>query len=355
MHIGMIRLSSMGDLIIQTPWISRIKLFNPNIKITVVTFENFKGILDGHPHIDNIHYLPRLKGMDDIKQLMSLSKKLDRDCDIVFDLHGTLRAKLMKFFMWRTPLVRVYKRTFLRWLLVKFKIDWLKKLEGQQFRTINDFSFLFNCDANIDQLTQFLQEKCSNSSLGVTSVAQSFSKKDIQKEKYLVFSPVASFETKRWPMGKVLNLLKLVLKEPHLNDYRIYILAGAADSYIDELMIPEIIDTNRVVNLQGETSLSQTLDIIKNATLCFTNDTGSLHMAEALGVKSLCIFGATSESFGFRPHLKKSISLSAANVKCRPCSATGSKKCVMASYLCMDGVSETEVLVMIRKMLEDDL
>jgi ADP-heptose:LPS heptosyltransferase len=46
-------------------------------------------------------------------------------------------------------------------------------------------------------------------------------------------------------------------------------------------------------NLCGSTTLPQLIDLLKGCALLLTNDTGTMHLADALGIPVVAIFGST--------------------------------------------------------------
>ena len=156
MHVVLIRFSSMGDVVLQSPLIAWLKFKFPKIKITFVTSNEFKGFVEGHDLIDNVITHSRKSGMDDIQELKNVAKQIkELKPDFIIDLHNTLRAKLIRFYCKTIPSVKVYKRTLLRNLLIWFKIDLLKKLKSHHERIIEDFQFLFSTDYDRDELETF--------------------------------------------------------------------------------------------------------------------------------------------------------------------------------------------------------
>ena len=51
----------------------------------------------------------------------------------------------------------------------------------------------------------------------------------------------------------------------------------------------------RVVNFAGQTSLRSFLDLVAGCGLMLTNDSGAMHVAYAMGVPSVTVFGSTDE------------------------------------------------------------
>ena len=90
--------------------------------------------------------------------------------------------------------------------------------------------------------------------------------------------------------------------------------------------------------LSGKTSIRELMCILKRCAVIVTNDTGPMHMAQALGVPVVAIFGATdpeatSPSGGEQ-------SLVHANVRCAPCLL---RSCPI-DHRCMTGISTGQVM-----------
>jgi heptosyltransferase-2 len=354
MHFVLIRFSSLGDIILQSPIFSWLQSQFPNCKITFITSEEFSSLVKGHPYIDEVRTIKRLKGSEDIKQLMNLSKVIQDElkADIIIDLHNTLRAKLIRFFSFKTPSIVVFKRGLLRFLLIRFKINFLSKLESHHERVINDIRFILNKELNASELSQFNKSKTGIENIGLSTVPKSFTKtKVIVDGDYIAISPIASFETKRWPMESFKIFLETFLRNEKYSHLKVVLVAGPNDTYCDEMISQFVGNSLRFVNLQGKTTLEETSMVLARAKVCVTNDTGTGHITEAFGNPVIAIFGPTSESFGFKPHLALSKSVSIKEW-CRPCSGTGSKKCFRKEQYCMTGISPEFVLTELEKTLE---
>lgn len=348
----------MGDVILQTPWIAWLKNLYPKFTITFITLDIFSDFVKDHPFIDNVILIKRKRGKEDLKQLLKLSQDLKKNysVDLIMDFHGTLRSGLLSFFCFSIPTLKIYKRSFQRWILVKFKWDQLKNLESHHSRLIIDFCFLFDEKAEINKLQDFLSSRAKVQNIGLTNISASFNnleslKLDSCDFDYIVLSPVASFASKRWPMEKVKLLIADFLSQENFSHLNIVILGGKDDTYCGKEFSDSCIETERLINKQGQTSILETVAYIKKAKACITNDTGAAHIAESLGVPVVSLFGATSESFGFRMHLAQSINISIP-LACRPCSQTGKKDCFQASHLCMEGIEVKTVLNSLRIILE---
>lgn len=314
MQIVVIRFSSMGDIVLQTSFLKWLRTNYPQAKINYIVADEYKSLLSSSEYIDQVIGLNRKNG---IRELFRIKEIIEQQlkADIVFDLHNTLRGKILKILCCKTLFIPVDKNSFARNLLVRTKINLLKDQESIHYRYINDFAFMSGKDV-------------SNKDYPMTRLGEFKS-----TEKFIIVSPVASFENKIWPLDNYRRLIEKILSEPRFEEYQIRILGGPSDAYCSEV----VVDDSRVENLQGKLNLAETRDLISRATLTITNDTGVGHISESYNVPVIAFFGPTVKEFGFAPHLPKSVVLEA-STPCRPCSTTGKDPCSQKSLLCMEEI-----------------
>ncbi len=104
---------------------------------------------------------------------------------------------------------------------------------------------------------------------------------------YYVFAPGAEFGgSKRWPAGHYAALAGL-LDAPCL-----LLGSGKEAPLCDE--IAAAAPSGRCVNLAGKTSLIDAFALIAGARSLVSNDSGLMHVAAALGIPQVALFGSTS-------------------------------------------------------------
>jgi heptosyltransferase-2 len=96
----------------------------------------------------------------------------------------------------------------------------------------------------------------------------------------------------------------------------------------------------------GETTLKQTSALIERCTLLVSNDSGLMHVAAAMKVPVVAIFGPTSfgrsSPYGTRHLIVK------ADVECRPCYRGGAIDC--DNLRCLNRISVDDVVDAVRKL-----
>ena len=334
MHILITRFTSLGDVVIQTAFVNAIKKSYPNVFISFVTMKPFASLLEGHSNIDYVFGYEKKKGLEDIKSLKSIPKKIESETkttiDAIIDLHGTSRSFILKFLNPQITCLNIDKRRLERFAFINLKTNLLKRTKSHQKRLAYDLSGLLNL--NLDESITSLNE------------GSPYNKKELGD--YIVLAPIASFAPKRWGIENYSKVIDLFLKDKSLENFKVVILAGASDDYVDQIDI----NSDRVVNLKGETNLSEVKAIIKNAKLVLGNDTGMGHIAEAFNIPSLVIFGPTHKDLGFGTYRENSKVIDV-DLWCRPCSGTGKKKCFRKEQYCMSLISPDRVMQEIKGAL----
>lgn len=104
--------------------------------------------------------------------------------------------------------------------------------------------------------------------------------------------------------------------------------------------------SSRIVNLAGLTSLRELAALISLCDVLLTNDSGPMHIADALGTKILSLFGSTSEIVTGPYRTGKVIHK---HVECSPCY----QRTCPIDFRCMKRISAEEVYRELHAILED--
>ena len=98
-----------------------------------------------------------------------------------------------------------------------------------------------------------------------------------------------------------------------------------------------------IVNLIGQTDLSELMGVLAGCEACVSNDTGAMHLASALGVPVVALFGPSDER-ATSPMGRHELLVHA--VRCRPCLL---RDCPI-DHRCMRGISTTDVLETVSRL-----
>ena len=126
--------------------------------------------------------------------------------------------------------------------------------------------------------------------LNAADIAPTLNDLGLRQGAYVVFAPGAEFgPAKRWPAAHFAELAaKLSLPVVLLG-------SGKEAALCDEIAAPvNATQAGKCLNLAGKTSLPQALGLIAASRSTVSNDSGLMHVAAALGVPQVAIFGSSS-------------------------------------------------------------
>lgn len=95
-----------------------------------------------------------------------------------------------------------------------------------------------------------------------------------------------SFE-RRWPSENFIQLTQWLIERYQV---RMVFIGGSSErGYVEEIL--KFLPPTRVMNVAGETNLSQLIALLQRATLFIGNDSGPLHLAVSVGLPTVSFFG----------------------------------------------------------------
>lgn len=125
------------------------------------------------------------------------------------------------------------------------------------------------------------------------------------------------------------------------------VFGGAEDREICEKVFNDTGDVANKANLCGGISLRQFMAIANELSLFVTNDSGPMHIASALGVPTVAVFGSTE------PRLTGPLNALSRVVRRQvPCSPCFKRECVFGHYDCLASITADTVLSASRELLK---
>ncbi len=296
--ILVIRLSSFGDVVLTFPFLNELRRLYANAQIDFVVKEQYSELVKLHNGVDNI-----IVYSEGIKQNLN-----ENNYDVVFDLQSNLKSR--GILPSNSKVFRVRKETSKKHLLVYTKINLLEEPIPVYRKYLNALK-QFNNSAN----TEFTESKLKTS------------KTNFIQGNYAVVSPSSKHFTKRYPKELYIELLK---------DLSVKIVLTGDNNETDKGICGYLESKlKNSLNLCGKLNFSELAGLISESEFVLCNDSGVLHLAEALGKKTFVTFGSTVKEFGFYPRLDTTEVFEVLGLKCRPCSHIGRSKCPKGHFKCM--------------------
>jgi heptosyltransferase-2 len=310
--ILVIRLSSIGDIILTTPVLRSLKAAWPDARIDYCTKVPFISLLSANPRLSAVY---------------TIEEPPSGSYDLVVDLQNNLRSRAIVHALRAAHQVHYRKANWKKWLLVQCKINLYGSCRSVVERYLDAVRELGAAgDLQGCELYPSLAEK---------AFARSFFT-DGQKTLALCFG--AKHLTKRYPPQGFAAIISLLLREAPL---QVLLLGGKEDApQAAEIMnsLPALYRP-QVINLAGSCSLMQTAALLERSDAVLCNDTGLMHMASAFGKKLFVLFGSSSSAFGFLPYQTPFELFEVEGLRCRPCSHIGRDSCPKGHFRCMNDLS----------------
>ncbi|MBZ0200441.1 MAG: lipopolysaccharide heptosyltransferase II [Ignavibacteriaceae bacterium] len=304
--ILIVRFSSLGDVLLTSPFIRSLKKQFPNLIIDFVVKESYKDILVNNPYINKLYTLPSQKD----KLLQFAIDLYENNYDLIVDLQNNFRSSsLIKKLNGRKTVFN--KRTILKFLLVKFKINMLKdepQIPLRYAETIPGFKL----DPG-----------------GLDLFGNKMPNKKLEANNNLIgFCPGSRHFTKMWPKEYFIELGNILSKA----GYRIVLFGGKSDKVICSELHSAITNS---LSLCGDDDILQIAADMQMCKLVVCNDSGLMHAACAVKIPVIVFFGSTVKEFGFTPYKNKNLILENNSLSCRPCSHIGRASCPKGHFKCM--------------------
>jgi ADP-heptose:LPS heptosyltransferase len=313
-----IRFSSIGDIVLTTPIIRCVKLQLTNCELHFVTKNAFKDTLIHNTQIDKLYSFK-----NDVSEIITDLKK--ENYDVIIDLHHNLRSLKLKLALGKKA------HSFNKLNIEKFLAVNFKKLNSlpnthiidRYFETVKPLGVL-NDGSGLDY---FISDNDH------FNLRDKF--KELHSDEFIALVVGGSYYTKQIPLSKLKEICNSTSKQ--------FILLGGK---IDKSIAVELTKAcPNVVNACGELTLNQSAYVIKIAESVVTSDTGLMHIASAFQKRIFSLWGNTIPEFGmypYQPHPESKI-LEVKNLKCRPCSKLGYKKCPKGHFKCMNEIDVNQI------------
>ncbi len=301
-----IRLSSIGDIVLTSPVIRCLKQQVKDAEIHYLVKKQFIDTIKNNPYIDKIHTFD-----GNLKKTIEELKK--ENFDHIIDLHKNFRSIRIRNKL-RVPDLTFNKLNVEKWFAVKLK---RKALLPDVHIVDRYFEAILPFDVKNDGkgLDYFINSETDAIKLPY--------------EKFIVFVTGAKHATKQIPTEIATKILSKV-KHP-------VILLGSKEDIAISEKITQGVKDKKITNLTGKLTLNQSAYVISQSTGIITPDTGLMHIASAYKKPIASVWGNTIPEFGMYPYKPDSRSkiFEVKNLKCRPCSKLGYKKCPKGHFNCM--------------------
>jgi len=355
----------LGDAVMTTPAIQRLREACPDSHISLLTHEKLRDLWEAHPHIDRVETFASGEGVGSIARRL---KSGNHDLGVTFPNSPRTALEL-----WRAdiPLRVGYRASWRRWLLTDAvsrsgEVVHMRKRSEAEIRRLIDGSgadaapaipaashhihHYLRLVAAIGASPEPVAPLIEVPEGAVAEFREAFLPESVSVARWLGLNPGAEYgPAKRWPARRFIEAAVRMSREVGCG----WIVFGAKGDRETEAIAAEIAAqcaTGQVLCLVGRTTLAQLCAGLRVCDAVLTNDSGPMHVAAALGTPVVVPFGSTSiELTGPGLPGDSTHRLLSAEAPCAPCFL---RECPV-DFRCMEGISVERVVGALNEVLAD--
>ena len=159
----------------------------------------------------------------------------------------------------------------------------------------------------------------------------------------LALCPGAEFGgAKCWPALHYAQLADAYAEQ----GWTVVLFGSANDTKVAKSVLASSHRPDAMVDLTGKTSLDEAVDLLSLARAVVSNDSGLMHIAAALGVPTVVVYGPTSPTF--TPPLSNRAVVLASEIDCAPCFQ---RECPLGHHECMSQLPVQRVVDALDELL----
>jgi heptosyltransferase-2 len=322
-RIAVLRLSSLGDVVLTLPVVHALARAWPDADLHYWVKEEYADLVRFDPAVGHVRALE--KDASRLEDLVSMSAELE-DCDLIVDLHGNSRTRVLTFRQ-KAPVLRVrsHRWTRERWVRARWTRPPRPPHASERYA------------ATLAPLGLAAPEPPH---VTIDGSSEAWAREHwtalAGERPRVVLCPGARHATKQWPEDRWVELderleragcARLVLSTP-----------------AERRALPRL--AARIGSAAGAAwhaeSLARAAGILGEATVAVTHDSGLMHLAAARGCCVVAIFGSTSPVLGFAPR-GEGHAVICRDLSCQPCTLHGRERCPLGHLRCLTTIEPGEV------------
>jgi len=320
-----VKLRHHGDVLLAAPVLSVLKAHSPAIEVDALVYDDTAPMLAGHPALARLHTVGRRW-----RSLGALARLRHEKA-----LFGELRARRYDLLLHLDNHAR--GAWLARTLGASFSVGPIDRERGGWWH--RSFSHLYPLvrnrhavEVNLDALRRIgvLPGTSERKVVFVPGQAAEERVRDLVVEPFVHMHPASRWKFKCWPADRNAALADRLAAEGH----RIVFTAAPDET----AMIDEIVErmTSQAINLAGKLSLKELGALTARAKLFIGVDSMPMHLAAAMGVPTVALFGPSSEVIWGPWNVEQRVVTTTHS--CRPCGVDGCGGSKVSECLTLLGV-----------------
>lgn len=318
--------SWIGDCVMTQPLYRRLRKLHPNCQIDVFAPASTKAVFERMAEVNNIIDNPFGHGALSLRERWRVGRELgQKGYEQVIVLPNSLKSAIVA---WATG---VKQRTGYvgegRYVL----LNDLHRLDKQTlYLMVDRYTALAH-----DKLADFRGSAYPVLQIDSAKQQAALNKHQLNQNKpIMILCAGAEFGTaKQWLPEHFAAVARHYLAQ----NWQIWLLGSPKDHATSEHI--NTMTDGACVNLCGQTTLGEAIDLLACADGVVGNDSGLMHIAAAVGVKTVAVYGSTDPKHA--PPLSDTARLASLNLACSPCVK---RECPLGHHDCMKQLLPNKII-----------
>jgi heptosyltransferase I len=312
--ICILRLSSIGDVIHTLPVAHLLKERFPSARITWVAEKGMSALLNHHPAVDQLLLVDTKKWRKRIfspvvwRELYSFFRYIRiQRFDLVLDFQGAFKSALRAAFSGATRRIGMARSDRKeKWSSI-FLNEFSRPTKNKKHIIEKNLALLESVGIRSESLS--LHFDIHPEEEAIEYVEQELKKLEVQD--FILINPGGGWITKLWDEDKFAQLIDQIYNDLHIPSL---ILWGPGERHLADKIMRKCI-TPAMVSFS--TNLSELIALVSKSRLMVSGDSGPLHVASALGIPVVGLYGPTDplRNGPWNPH----DSTCSIHYECSPC------------------------------------
>ncbi|WP_181297926.1 lipopolysaccharide heptosyltransferase II [Pseudomonas sp. Q2-TVG4-2] len=341
MNILIVGPSWVGDMVMAQTLFVCLKQRHPDCQIDVLAPEWSRPILERMPEVRQALSFPVGHGVLDMATRRTIAQRLRGQYEQAILLPNSLKSALVPFF------AGIPKRTGWRGEMRFGLLNDMRKLDKQRYPLMIERFMALAFEPGAELPTPYprpsLRIDAESRDAALARFALSVDRP------VLALCPGAEFgESKRWPAEHFAKVAEAKIRE----GWQVWLFGSKNDHAVGETIRQRLIPGLReeALNLAGETSLAEAIDLLSCAEAVVSNDSGLMHVAAALGRPLVSVYGSTSPAF--TPPLSEQVEVVRLGLDCSPCFE---RTCRFGHNNCMRELEPRSVIEALDRLLPQSI
>ena len=312
-RILIVKPSALGDVVHALPLLGVLLHNFPHARITWLVHRKFAPVLDANPRLDDViewdrgNWQTRRQAWESLGSFWQFLKAMELGgFDLVIDLQGLFRSGLMTYATGAPVRVGFSSARELahKFYNVTVDVPTIPLHAVDRYLLITDYLRLKRVPVDF---TIVVDEEARR------SVRACFAGIRQDGRPLVLLSPASRWPSKEWLPDGFARTARALIDQRRAR----IVLTGTARERPRAERIRALLQDD-AVNLAGQTTLSELIALIADADLLITNDSGPMHIADALQTPLVAVFGPT-DPVRTGPYRQRRHVVRDENLTCLPC------------------------------------